>query len=72
MRTGQTPLHVAAWWGSPSLVKLLLQWGAKLSVTDNDGKTPLDLAREDNDNSRAKDSKALCEILDHYKYTQSE
>lgn len=42
---GYTPLHVACWNGSSSIVQILLDaHGTSASVVDNDGRTPLHLA----------------------------
>ena len=50
---GRTPLHyvcgaspVNKWGARPQAVRLLLQYGAKADAHDDDGKTPLDYARE--------------------------
>jgi len=45
-KDGNTPLHLAAFWGRVDVVRLLLEHGADPTVKDRDGKTPLDLARE--------------------------
>lgn len=45
---GVTPLHVAASWGNYETLKLLLMNGGDASMVDNDGKTPSDLAFEEN------------------------
>ncbi|XP_067942720.1 E3 ubiquitin-protein ligase HECTD1-like [Watersipora subatra] len=42
-------LHYAACFGRPKIVKTLLQSGANPDLRDEDGKTPLDKARERND-----------------------
>ena len=39
---GSTPLHMAAMYGFPANVVLLLGSGADLYVKDNEGRTPLD------------------------------
>jgi len=42
-------LHYAACFGRPGVVKILLRHGANPDLTDEDGKTPLDKARERDD-----------------------
>jgi hypothetical protein len=42
---GDTPLHRAAWKNHAPTCALLLKLGAQRDVKNNDGKTPLDLAR---------------------------
>ena len=42
-------LHYAACFGRPNVVKVLLRHGANPDLRDEDGKTPLDKARERND-----------------------
>lgn len=42
-------LHYAACFGRPQIVKTLLRYGANPDLRDEDGKTPLDKARERND-----------------------
>jgi ankyrin repeat protein len=44
-KSGETPLHKAAWRGSAECVQLLLQLGADPTARNADGKTPLDLCR---------------------------
>lgn len=46
--TGQrsSSLHYAACFGRPDVVKILLRHGANPDLRDEDGKTPLDRARE--------------------------
>ena len=43
---GNTPLHTAAFTGSPRVARLLLQNGADMGARDDDGKTPLDIAKQ--------------------------
>jgi ankyrin repeat protein len=43
---GGTPLHTAAYTGDREVVELLLARGADARVANNDGKSPIDLARE--------------------------
>lgn len=42
---GSTPLHLAARWNHPQVVKLLLSCNAQPSLRDRNGDTPLDLAQ---------------------------
>lgn len=42
-------LHYAACFGRPNVVKTLLRHGANASLRDEEGKTPLDKAKERND-----------------------
>ena len=44
-RQGQTTLFYAAEVGRPEVVKYLLDHGARVDVKDDDGRTPLDMAR---------------------------
>lgn len=44
--TGETALHEAVTWGLKGLVQTLVELGADTTVTDNEGKTPLDYADE--------------------------
>ncbi|OLY85569.1 Ankyrin repeat-containing protein [Smittium mucronatum] len=38
---GYSPLHAAASWKNPEIVEYLLEKGANVAITDNDGDTPL-------------------------------
>ena len=51
MNKGQrsSSLHYAACFGRPQIAKVLLRFGANPDLRDEDGKTPLDKARERND-----------------------
>jgi ankyrin repeat protein len=42
---GRTALHYAARAGHVEVIKVLLEYGASLTITDNDGETPLSLAK---------------------------
>ena len=43
---GYTPLHIAAYIGSPESVQILLEAGADANAKDEDGSTPWDLAQD--------------------------
>ena len=43
---GETPLHVASYWGRAGLMRWLVANGADLNAEDADGSTPSDRARE--------------------------
>jgi ankyrin repeat protein len=45
---GYTALHDAIWQNNIEIVKLLLDANADLSLRSNDGKSPLDFARDKN------------------------
>ena len=50
---GHTALHLAAWFGdSPDVVEWLLQRGADANAKDNNGNTPLKMARHFNSSPR--------------------
>jgi ankyrin repeat protein len=57
---GTTALHFAAWRGPAEVVEFLLFQGAKNWITDDNGKTPLDHARE---MSVAEDKEAIIALL---------
>ena len=42
---GDTPLHSAARWNHPRIVNELVLYGAQFLITNNEGKTPLDLTK---------------------------
>ena len=42
---GYTPLHYAAWASSFDMVKILIDEGAKVDITDQWGQTALDIAK---------------------------
>ncbi|KAJ3323586.1 Osteoclast-stimulating factor 1 [Boothiomyces sp. JEL0866] len=47
-KLGDTPLHLSAWGGHPAVVDLLLnQEGIKTTLKNNDGQTPVQLAKVD-------------------------
>jgi ankyrin repeat protein len=41
---GSLPIHIAAWRGNPTVVKLLIERGSPVDVPDANGLTPLALA----------------------------
>ncbi|HEX5865037.1 MAG TPA: ankyrin repeat domain-containing protein [Casimicrobiaceae bacterium] len=43
---GYTPLHDALWHGYADCARILIEAGARLDLRGDDGKTPLDIARE--------------------------
>ena len=45
---GDTPLIIASYWGKPEVVRVLLAAGADKDLRNNDGKTALDWAIENN------------------------
>lgn len=45
-KLGDTALHAAAWKGRTEAVDLLLLNGAETNIVNQEGKTPLDLARD--------------------------
>lgn len=53
-KNGDTPLHEAARFGSGKTLELLLKAGAKKDVINNQGKTPLDLAKSINNRTAVK------------------
>src|SRR6266702_5168064 len=46
-KAGNTPLHLASFWGRTEVMRLLLDHGAILDVEDNEGRTPLRMASWD-------------------------
>ncbi|AGJ99493.1 Ankyrin repeat domain and putative OTU-like cysteine protease [Wolbachia endosymbiont of Drosophila simulans wNo] len=49
-----TPLHIAAYKGESKTVKFLLRVGAHVDISNNEGKTPIDIAEENNRKDIAK------------------
>ena len=45
-KEGNTPLHYCVIYDKPECMRLLLRVGANPSIENNNGKTPLDIARE--------------------------
>lgn len=52
-------LHYAACFGRPNVVKTLLRHGANVTLRDEEGKTPLDKAKERNDDGHKEVVKIL-------------
>jgi ankyrin repeat protein len=52
--SGVTPLHLAAYKGYAEIAKILLEWGADPNIRDDDGLTPLEIAKIRNDKKTAK------------------
>ena len=44
--TGRQPIHSAAFWGRPALLKAMIAAGANVNATDGAGMRPIDLARK--------------------------
>ena len=53
---GNTALHIAAFYGHYDVVKLLLNYGAKINIKNNSGKLPKDLAM----------TKEIKDLLDYF------
>ena len=51
---GWSPLHTAAWANSAVFARTLIRLGADIDIIDNNGNTPLDLARRNNSDLTAK------------------
>uniref|UniRef100_A0A0G4I2M2 Uncharacterized protein n=1 Tax=Chromera velia CCMP2878 TaxID=1169474 RepID=A0A0G4I2M2_9ALVE len=47
-KSGFTLLHQTAWWKHPSAIQMLLNHGAALHLKTADGRTPLDVAKQQN------------------------
>ncbi len=43
---GETALHTAAWLGNLDAIKLLIEYGADLSIVNKEGKTPAEIAQD--------------------------
>ena len=43
---GRTPLHHASWWGRVEVITALLAAGADKTIKNEDGKTPHDVAED--------------------------
>jgi ankyrin repeat protein len=61
---GRTALHQASTYGYYEIISYLLDHGAWAKIQDDDGKTPLDKAKEWRDFHTDKDSIASVEILE--------
>ena len=48
-RQRSSSLHYAASYGRPSIIRILLKYGANIDLRDEDGRTPIDKARERRD-----------------------
>ena len=55
------PLHCAAGWNHPAVVRLLLERGASVDVKDDKGATPLECAKNHNDPDKYAEVIALLE-----------
>ncbi|PRP80411.1 putative ankyrin repeat-containing protein [Planoprotostelium fungivorum] len=44
-KSGDTPLHVAAYWGNDSIVSLLVKHNPPFSAVNKEGRTPLEVAK---------------------------
>lgn len=53
-------LHYAACFGRPAIAKVLLRYGANADLRDEDGKTPLDKARERHDQGNIEINSSNC------------
>lgn len=63
---GMTALHIAAWYGTANVVRVLLDFGADPDVVSTDGWTPVDLTRSPEVRrmlTRKKHARALAEIV---------
>ncbi|XP_045495051.1 E3 ubiquitin-protein ligase HECTD1 isoform X4 [Colias croceus] len=56
-------LHYAACFGRPAIAKVLLRYGANADLRDEDGKTPLDKARERHDQGKRTGHREVAAIL---------
>jgi ankyrin repeat protein len=45
-RDGETPLHLALYWGQVDVARLLIEHGADRTAQNYDGETPLHLASQ--------------------------
>lgn len=43
---GESPLHIAAFYGHMEIVEVLLKFGSDITLRNNSGKTPKDIANE--------------------------
>ena len=65
-------LHYAACFGRPQIAKVLLRFGANPDLRDEDGKTPLDKARERNDEGHREVAQCLQSPADWIPSAQEE
>lgn len=45
-RPGETPLHSVCWHDTPEIARLLIKAGANVNIKNDEGKTPIDRAKE--------------------------
>ena len=63
---GRTALHMAAAWGHADVAQLLLENGADATIVDDEGMTPVDVARRGyrSNNVTAEERSAVCKLFE--------